>query len=170
MLQARNLINMLQARISINLCVCACVCIYIYIYIYIYIARTHAPTCMHINIYTHVRTGEGLDALLSTLGDGVKQLVSTTDETPTITRARHRELLRKCAAALRRFRTTHFPVDVQVCAFGRVRQGEKCCFTCTQECIYMSRKLLWNMRAVSFQSTLLGRYISLCMPRQMYCS
>lgn len=58
--------------------------------------------------------GEGLDDLLASLGDGVKNLVADSDGAPSITRARHRELLRKCASALKRFRTSSFPVDVQV--------------------------------------------------------
>lgn len=58
--------------------------------------------------------GEGLDDLLASLGDGVKNLVADSDGAPSITRSRHRELLRKCASALKRFRTSPFPVDVQV--------------------------------------------------------
>jgi len=58
-------------------------------------------------------TREGIDELLAELSQAVGQATAVADDAPLITRARHRELLRRCNASLRRFVTSEFPVDVQ---------------------------------------------------------
>ena len=66
---------------------------------------------------------EGIDGLLSELEAGVQSLMATKDDAPLITRARHREQLQRCAAALRRFINCEFPVDMQVRTAGGPEVG-----------------------------------------------
>jgi tRNA modification GTPase len=54
-----------------------------------------------------VKTGQGLDGLLTQLTDTVAR-ASNTGENPAITRARHRHELERCAAALGRFLASGF--------------------------------------------------------------
>ena len=48
------------------------------------------------------KTGDGLDALLTALGDAVSEKFNAGSETPALTRARHRVALEECRASLDR--------------------------------------------------------------------
>lgn len=71
------------------------------------------------------RTGAGLDALVAALTEKVSRLLSGT-EAPVLTRARHREALEECAAALARARNAALPelvaedIRLSVRALGRI--------------------------------------------------
>jgi tRNA modification GTPase len=56
---------------------------------------------------------EGLEGLVGELEAWVQGLMSSKDDAPLITRARHRELLLRCAKALQRFIASEHPVDIQ---------------------------------------------------------
>ena len=64
---------------------------------------------------------EGVDGLLSELEAAVQRLMVSKDDTPLITRARHREQLLRCSKALRRFLGSEFPVDIQVTGANLLR-------------------------------------------------
>jgi tRNA U34 5-carboxymethylaminomethyl modifying GTPase MnmE/TrmE len=57
---------------------------------------------------------EGMEGLLAELEASVQGLMASKDDAPLITRARHRELLLRCAKALQRFISSEYPVDIQV--------------------------------------------------------
>jgi tRNA modification GTPase len=63
-------------------------------------------------LFLSVRTGDGMDALLSRLISETALLVGNT-ESAVITRARHRQELKTCASALERF-LENFPIDLEL--------------------------------------------------------
>jgi tRNA modification GTPase len=71
-------------------------------------ANTEQPTSP---LFLSVRTGDGMDALLSRLTSETALLVGNSEST-VITRARHRQELRTCATALERF-LEGSPVDLE---------------------------------------------------------
>lgn len=71
-------------------------------------------------------TGIGIDALLATLTDKIKNLYGVSRETPSLTRARHRDALEDCVALLKKAQTSSQPElmaeDIRIAAraLGRI--------------------------------------------------
>ena len=71
-------------------------------------------------------TGDGIDSLLAALTDKIKSLYAHSRETPSLTRARHRDALADCAACLQKAQSAHAPElmaeDIRVAArsLGRI--------------------------------------------------
>ncbi|HEU4839534.1 MAG TPA: tRNA uridine-5-carboxymethylaminomethyl(34) synthesis GTPase MnmE [Micavibrio sp.] len=71
-------------------------------------------------------TGDGLDSVLAALTDKIKSLYALTRETPSLTRARHRDALADCVACLQKAQNAQAPElmaeDIRVAArsLGRI--------------------------------------------------
>lgn len=75
------------------------------------IANTNPSTSTATPLFLSVRTGDGMDALLSRLASETALLVGGS-ESAVITRARHRQELQTCASALERF-LENVPSDLE---------------------------------------------------------